>query len=44
MAQSFCVPGTTGTTFLEFFQSIRGGGKKGIVRIDLAIDLPEREK
>jgi hypothetical protein len=37
-----------GTTFLEFFQSIRGGGKKGIVRIDLAIDLPadlpEREK
>jgi hypothetical protein len=24
-----------GTTFLEFFQSMRGGGKKGIVRIDL---------
>jgi hypothetical protein len=33
-----------GTTFLEFFQSIRGGGKKGIVRIDLTIDLPAKEK
>lgn len=28
-----------GTTFLEFFQSIRGGGRKGIVRIDL-VTLP----
>jgi hypothetical protein len=28
-----------GTTFLEFFQSIRGGGKKGIVRIELTTPI-----